>query len=103
MPTDVLKKKKYLIGFDPKLFTKKTLNFFLDKKKFNLKPINYNLVDKIWKRKIKKNNKKFYSLPNGSTGENYKFKIAKILANLKNVTQTFNLFLLVKIMHGYLI
>ena len=89
MPTDVLKKKKYLIGFDPKLFTKKTLNFFLDKKKFNLKPINYNLVDKIWKRKIKKNNSKFYSLPNGSTGENYKFKIAKILANLKKCNADF--------------
>ena len=28
MPFDILKKKKFIIGFDPKLFTKKTLSIF---------------------------------------------------------------------------
>ena len=32
MPNDILKKKKISIGFDPKLFTKKTLSIFVEKK-----------------------------------------------------------------------
>tara|TARA_Y100000591_G_scaffold272883_1_gene248584 strand:- start:10115 stop:11833 length:1719 start_codon:yes stop_codon:yes gene_type:complete len=89
MPSDILKKKKYLLGFDPTLFTKKTLNFFLNKKKFKLKPINQNLIDLIWKRKIKKNKSKFYSLPNSSIGEHYKSKINKVLSNLKKIGADF--------------
>ena len=30
MPANVLKGKEYIIGFDPKLFTNKMLNFFLN-------------------------------------------------------------------------
>ena len=51
-------------------------------KNFKLKPLNINLIDKIWSRKIKKNKFKFYSLPNNSVGEKYK-KINKIVANLR--------------------
>ena len=82
MPYDVLKKKKYKIGYDPKLFTRKTLNIFLNKN-VKLKAIKNNLIDKIWKRNSKKKVKQFYSLPKNSVGENYKLKINKVIKNLK--------------------
>ena len=81
-PSDILKKGKYLIGYDPKLFTNKTLNIFSNKN-INLKPINDNLIDKIWKRKSRFNGKKFYTLPKNSAGENLKSKINKVIKNLK--------------------
>ena len=59
MPSEVLKRKKYLIGYDPKLITSKTLNNFFNKSKFDLKPIRYNLIDEIWKRKFKIKTKSF--------------------------------------------
>ena len=49
MPCDILKRKKLLIGFDPLLFTKKTLSIFFGKSKCRYKPIENNLIDKIWK------------------------------------------------------
>ena len=82
MPKNISNKKKLLIGFDPKLITKKMLKIFFGKN-FKLKPLNINLIDKIWSRKIKKNKFKFYSLPNNSVGEEYKKKINKIVANLR--------------------
>ena len=57
MPCDILKRKKLLIGFDPLLFTKKTLSIFIGKSKCRYKPIENNLIDKIWKRKIIKTQK----------------------------------------------
>ena len=83
-PSDILKKGKYLIGYDPKLFTNKTLNIFSNKN-INLKPIKDNLIDKIWKRKSRLNGKKFYTLPKKSAGENLKSKINKVIKNLKNI------------------
>ena len=53
MPSNILKNKKISIGFDPKLFTKKTLNIFFGKNNCKCKPLNNNLIDKIWKRKTK--------------------------------------------------
>ena len=55
MPHDILKRKKMLIGFDPRLFTEKTLSIFFGKCKCRYKPIKKNLIDEIWKRKIIKN------------------------------------------------
>ena len=83
MPKDISKNKKLLIGFDPKLFTKKTLDIFFNKKNFELKPLKNNLIDEIWKRKIKKNTSFFYKLPDKSVGENFKKKINKISLILK--------------------
>ena len=60
MPSDVLKNKKLTIGFDPKLFTKKSLNIFFKKNTCKFKPIKINLIDKIWKRKKTRVNKNFY-------------------------------------------
>ena len=83
MPADILKNKKFSIGFDPKLFTKKTLNIFFGKNDCVYKPLNVNLIDKIWKRKIHKTPRDFYLLPKNSVGEDYKSKINKIAFNLK--------------------
>ena len=52
MPKDIFKSSKISIGFDPKLFTKKTLSIFF-KGKYKLKPLRKNFVDEIWKRKKK--------------------------------------------------
>ncbi|MDA9684825.1 aminopeptidase P family protein [Candidatus Pelagibacter bacterium] len=84
MPFNLLRKKKYLIGFDPKLLTKKTLQIFFAKSNCKFKPFNENLVDEIWKRKIPKNKNKFFILPEHSVGENYKSKINKVVSYLKN-------------------
>ena len=54
MPCDILKGKKLSIGFDPNLFTERSLFIFFGKSKFKLKPISQNLIDIIWKRRIKK-------------------------------------------------
>ena len=77
MPFQILK-KKLIIGFDPKIFTKKTLNVFFSEKLLNLKPLNKNIIDEIWKRKIHKNKRQFFSLPRNAVDESYKSKIDKI-------------------------
>ena len=89
MPKDVFRNKKILIGFDPKLFTRKTLNIFFKKRNIKFKSIKKNLIDKIWKRKIKKNKEKFYKLPNYSIDNSYQTKINKILINLKKENADF--------------
>ena len=83
MPSDILRKKKLLIGFDPNLFTKKSLSIFFGKSKCEYKPLAKNFIDEIWKRKIKKNKKKFFVLPAGSVSETYQSKISKITNYLK--------------------
>ena len=83
MPSDILKRKKLSIGFDPNLFTERSLFIFFGKEKIKLKPISQNLIDIIWKRSMKKNNNKFYVLPNKATSESYRLKIAKISKYLK--------------------
>ena len=89
MPYDIFKRKKILIGFDPRLFTKKTLNTFFAKTTCKFKPINKNLVDTIWKRKKIKNRFNFYKLPKSSVGQNYKSKINDVVSNLKIVGADF--------------
>ncbi len=85
MPYDVLKYKKLSIGFDPKLFTYKTLNSFFGKNNYKFKPIKRNLIDKIWKRGIKKNTNLFYSMPSKSVGESFETKINKLSSYLKKI------------------
>ena len=53
LPANILKNKKLKIGFDPKLYTRKTLNFFFKKTKCKPISIKINLVDKIWQNKKK--------------------------------------------------
>ena len=49
---------------------------------FKFKPVNSNLIDEIWKRKIKTGYNKFYLLPKNSV-DNHNFKINKIVSFLK--------------------
>jgi len=83
IPSDILKRKKITIGFDPNLFTKKNLSVFFGKSKCKYKPLINNLIDKIWKRKIKKNKDKFFSLSGNSVSEKYQSKVNKITNFLK--------------------
>ncbi len=83
MPSDIFKGKKLSIGFDPNLFTEKSLIIFFGKKIKNFKPVFRNLIDEIWKRKIIKNKNKFYLLPNKAVSEKYHLKINKISKYLK--------------------
>ncbi len=89
MPSDILKGKKLSIGFDPNLFTERSLFIFFGKKKFKLKPISQNLIDEIWKRRIIKNHNKFYLLPNKAISESYQSKINKISKYLKKKKSDF--------------
>jgi len=83
LPRDILKNKIYKIGYDPKLFTKKTLKIFFEKTKCKYIPLSNNLIDEIWKRKKNELKRKFYILPENSVGENYKSKINKISSAIK--------------------
>ena len=83
LPVDILKNKKLKIGFDPKLFTKKSLNIFFGKTDCQYIPLSENLIDKIWIRKKNIFKNKFYKLPNSSIGEDYKLKLNKIILELK--------------------
>ena len=78
MPSDVLKRKKLLIGFDPNLFTKKSLSVFFGKNKFKYKPININLIDEIWKRRTNVRENKFFKLPDSSVSEKHQSKINRV-------------------------
>ena len=78
-PSDILKKKKLKIGFDPKLHTQKTLKIFFNKTNCKLVSINQNLIDKLWIKKENSNLKKFYILPKKAVGKNYGLKINKLI------------------------
>ena len=78
-PSDILKKKKLKIGFDPKLHTQKTLKIFFNKTNCKLVSINQNLIDKLWVKKENNSLKKFYILPKKAVGQNYRLKINKLI------------------------
>ncbi len=75
-PKDILNNyKRKSIGFDPKIFTKDTLNLYFDNS-CNLIPINHDL----FKNKIERINKinLVYSIDNSITGENSYNKIKRL-------------------------
>ena len=82
LPKEVLKNKKIKIGFDPQLFTKKSLNIFFGKTNCKYIPLNKNLIDKIWIREKKEVKGKFFTLPTIAIGESYELKVKKIVSNL---------------------
>ena len=51
--------------------------------KCKLQPINKNLIDDFWKRKVKNVYNKFYDLPLNSVGERFESKINKVASLLK--------------------
>jgi len=78
-PKNVLKtKKKIKIGFDPKLHSDKQLNLLFDNKNIILKPINENLIDKIWLKRPKDLIKPFFSLSKKDAGQSSQEKIMKV-------------------------
>ena len=78
-PKDVIKNKnKITIGFDPKLHTEKQLNFLFKIKNVNLKSMNTNLVDLIWKKKPKIIQKPFFLISKNNAGLSIKSKINKV-------------------------
>ncbi len=79
LPSSIIKKCK--LGFDPHLFTTNNLkNYFSNDT--SLVSINENLIDKIYKNKLKKT-KSFFSLTKKITGESHQSKIKKIIDFLK--------------------
>ena len=73
--------KNLTLGFDPNLLTKRQLYGYFGKF-LELKQINNNLIDEIYKKKPPKA-KKFFSLSSNVTGESFKSKINKIRNILK--------------------
>ena len=80
LPRKIL--KNLTLGFDPNLHTKQQLNGYFGKS-LNLKQIEINLIDEIYKKKNLKI-KKFFSLKSNVVGENYKNKINRIRKILKS-------------------
>ena len=89
MPYNVLKRRKLIIGIDPKLFTKKHLNLFFGKSNCKYKLINPNLIDKIWKRKTEKKINNFYILPKQANNKSYKLKVKEVVSFLKEENADF--------------
>ena len=79
LPFKIIKNLK--LGFDPSLFTRKQLNVYFNNSLI-LKPINKNLVDKIYKDKTSKN-KIFFSLTNKVAGKTFQSKINNVRNILK--------------------
>jgi len=79
LPFKIIKNLK--LGFDPSLFTRKQLNAYFNNSLI-LKPINKNLVDKIYKDKTSKN-KIFFSLTNKVAGKTFQSKINNVRNILK--------------------
>jgi len=89
MPSKILKNQRLLIGFDPKLFTKKILTIFFSKNNCKFKALKNNLIDDIWKRPKKNSKGAFYKLPESSVGKSYQLKINKIVSNLRKKKANF--------------
>ena len=80
LPSEII--KNYNLGFDPKLFTSKTMKLYFSGEN-NLIPINQNLIDLIYKKK-KNKTKPFFSLNNNIVGESHQSKIKKIINFIKS-------------------
>ena len=78
-PFKVIKNK--ILGLDPKIFTKRII-YRLFSKKIKIREIEENLIDKIIKHKVKKNNN-FFSLPKKITGETKNSKLNRVVKYLK--------------------
>jgi len=74
LPSKII--KKLILGYDPKLFTKRQLNLYFGKSLI-LKPINTNLIDEIYNEKIPKT-KPFFFLDDKIAGKSHKYKINKV-------------------------
>jgi len=87
LPKNIIKNLK--LGFDPSLFTKKSINSLFGHS-LKLMSIKKNLIDEIYQKKDSKR-KIFYSLSNKSVGESHQSKINKVsnILKLKNADYLF--------------
>ena len=76
-------KKKINLGFDPRLHTENSLKRIFGNSPINLKPINKNLIDLIWKRNKNIKPKTFYVLNKKDVGSSKKEKISRLLQELR--------------------
>ena len=83
MPKNIFKNQRKIIAFDPKLMTKKLLSTFFNDTKIKFLPLKENLIDEIWKRKVKNKVNKFYMMPENSINKKYELKLKQIILNLK--------------------
>jgi len=87
LPHTIIKNCK--LGFDPNLFTANRLKYYFSNNT-KLVSINENLIDKIFRNKIKKT-KPFFSLSKKITGESHQSKLKKIV-NFLDLNKTDYLF-----------
>ena len=82
-PLEILRKKKrkLIIGFDPKLYAEAMLKNLFATKNITLIPIETNLIDKIWSNKPRIKFNKFFILKKQHTGQDHKHKI-NIICNI---------------------
>ena len=79
LPSSIIRNCK--LGFDPHLFTSSKLKYYFSND-ITLVSVDKNLVDKIYKKKLKKT-KPFFSLSKKITGESHQSKIKKVTNFLK--------------------
>ncbi len=82
-PSDVLKKRRLIIGFDPKIHTEHMLFYFFKKTNCKLIPVKNNLIEQIRPNITKTRSKKFFFLKKNVTGMTYDIKIKKVTRLLK--------------------
>ena len=78
-PKDVFGKRKLIIGFDPKIHTRRNLQILFKKTNCKLVSIHNNLIDRIWIRKKNQRVNKFYALPKTAVDQNYNSKINSLI------------------------
>ena len=78
-PFNIFKKKNLNLGFDPKLHTESSLNRLFSSSFIRLKPINENLIDRLWKRKKNLKIKSFYLIKDQDAGLKVQKKLDKLL------------------------
>ena len=83
LPFNILKNKKLIIGFDPRLHTNQSLSKFFKKTKCILIPIKINLIKKIKKINHKNKTKKIFLMKDRDTGQSTSRKVNKLKILLK--------------------
>jgi Xaa-Pro aminopeptidase len=82
-PVSIFKNKNLNLGFDPKLHTEDSLNRLFDNTFINLRAVNENLIDLIWKRKKKLNTKPFYIIKDKDAGSKVEQKLSRLVKLIK--------------------
>jgi Xaa-Pro aminopeptidase len=78
LPSDILKKRKLTIGFDPKLHTELTISRIFKKSMCRLIPIKQNLINDSRVKKNKNTIKEFFLLKDKEAGKSSKKKINEL-------------------------